>query len=211
MKDERTGDLFYDIIFLDPVTTGHISKIHLIRPDRRSRSSHFRMWWAAFGSYIGQMFDTTRDQMNNWRWDNPCTIGDQANRSNLQTTSSGRVKRTSERFSWYGSHDLWAKIQPPSCRQYQPGDCLAGRLVNWDEIIDKDDDNDNWADTGATSTGPSRPGDNNDNDHGDGEEDTQGGKKGTAKGKGAKDRKGKGKGNGKGNCEGKGIVKGTLG
>jgi hypothetical protein len=118
VKDERAGDLFYDIIFLDPVTTRHISIFHLIWPHRRSRSSHFRMWWAAFGSYIGQMFDTTRDQMNNWSWDNPCTFGDQANRSNLQTTSSGKVTRTCERFSWYGSDDLWAKIQPPSCRQY---------------------------------------------------------------------------------------------
>jgi hypothetical protein len=93
--------------------------------NRSSRSSPFREWWAAFRSYMGQMFDKTRDQMNNWRWDNPRAIGDEVDRSNPQTTSSGKVKHTSERFSWYGSHDLRAKIEPPSCRQYKPGDCLA--------------------------------------------------------------------------------------
>jgi len=62
----------------------------------------------------------------------------------------------------------------------------------------------------------SRPGDGNDNADGESEEDTQGGEKGTRKGKGTKDGKGKGKatedgkgkgkGNGKGNGKGKGIV-----
>jgi len=89
------------------------------------------------------MFDKTRDQMNNWRWDNPRAFGDQVDRSNPQTTSSGKVKRTGERFSWYSSDDLRAKIEPPSCRQYKPGDFLAVRPLNWDEIIDEDDDDDN--------------------------------------------------------------------
>jgi hypothetical protein len=205
VKDERAWDLFYDIIFLDPVTTRHFSQFQLMWPHRRSRSSPFREWWAAFRSYMGQMFDKTRDQMNNWRWDNPRAFGDQVDRSNPQTTSSGKVKRTGERFSWYGSDDLRAKIEPPSCRQYKPGDFLAVRPLNWDEIIDEDDDDENWADPGAPSGGRSRPGDDNDNDDGEGEEDTQGGEKGTGKGKGTKDGKGKGKGKGKGN--GKGIVK----
>jgi hypothetical protein len=216
VKDERAWDLFYDIIFLDPVTTRHFSQFQLMWPHRRSRSSPFREWWAAFRSYMGQMFDKTRDQMNNWRWDNPRAFGDQVDRSNPQTTSSGKVKRTGERFSWYGSDDLRAKIEPPSCRQYKPGDFLAVRPLNWDEIIDEDDDDDNWADPGAPSGGRSRPGDGNDNDDGESEEDTQGGEKGTGKGKGTKDGKGKGKatedgkgkgkGNGKGNGKGKGIV-----
>jgi hypothetical protein len=207
VKDERAWDLFYDIIFLDPVTTRHFSQFQLMWPHRRSRSSPFREWWAAFRSYMGQMFDKTRDQMNNWRWDNPRAFGDQVDRSNPQTTSSGKVKRTGERFSWYGSDDLRAKIEPPSCRQYKPGDFLAVRPLNWDEIIDEDDDDENWADPGAPSGGRSRPGDDNDNDDGEGEEDTQGGEKGTGKGKGTKDGKGKGKGKGKGNSKGKGIVK----
>jgi len=66
-KDERAWDLFYDIIFLDPVTTRHFSQFQLMWPQRRSRSSPFREWWAAFRSYMVQMFDKTRDQMNNWR------------------------------------------------------------------------------------------------------------------------------------------------
>jgi hypothetical protein len=60
------------------------------------------------------MFDKTRDQMNNWRWDNPRAFGDEVDRTNLQTTSLGKVKRTGERFSWYGSDDLSAKVEPPS-------------------------------------------------------------------------------------------------
>jgi hypothetical protein len=153
------------------------------------------------------MFDKTRDLMNNWRWDNPHTFGDQVDRSNPQTTWSGKVKRTGECFSWYGSDDLWAKIEPPSCWQYKPGDFLAVRPLNWDEIIDQDDDDENWADPGAPSGGRSCHGDGNDNDHGEGEEDTQGGKKGTGKGKGSNDGKGIGKRKGKGNGKGNSIVK----
>jgi hypothetical protein len=156
---------------------------------------------------MGKMFDKTRDQMNNWRWDNPHALGDQVDSSNPQTTSLGKVTRTSERVSWYGSDDLRAKIELPSCRQYKPGDFLAVRPLNWDEIIDKDDDNENWADPGAPSGGRSRPGDDNANYDGEGEEDTQGGEKGTGKRKGTKDGKGKWKGKGKGNGKGKGIVK----
>jgi hypothetical protein len=59
------------------------------------------------------MFDKTRDQMNNWRLDNPCAFGDQVDRSNPQTTSLGMVKPTGERFTCYGSDDLRAMIEPP--------------------------------------------------------------------------------------------------
>jgi len=57
VKDERAWDHFYDIIFLDPVTTCHFSQFQLMLPYHRSRSSPFGEWWAAFRSYIGQMFD----------------------------------------------------------------------------------------------------------------------------------------------------------
>jgi hypothetical protein len=130
VKNKRAWDLFYDIMFLDPVTTHHFSQFQLMWPHRRSRSSPIREWWAPFRSYIGQMFDKTRDQMNNWRWDNPHAFGDQIDRSNPQTTSSGKVKRTSERVSSYGSDDLRAMIEPPICRQYKPGDFLAVRPLN---------------------------------------------------------------------------------
>jgi hypothetical protein len=174
VKDERALDLFYDIIFLDPVRPRHFSQFQLMWPRRRNSGSPFREWWAAFRSYIGQMFDKTRDQMNNWRWDNPRAFRDQVDRSNQQTTSLGKVKRTGERFSLYGSDDFRAKIVPPCCRQYKPGDFLAVRPLNWDEIINENDDDDNWADPGAPSGGRSRPGDGNDNDDGESEEDTQG-------------------------------------
>jgi len=167
------------------------------------------------------MFDKTHDQMNNWSWDNLRAFMDQVDCSNPQTTSTGKVKRTSESFSWSGSDDLRAKIEPRSCRQYKPGDFLAVRPLNWDEVIDEDDDDVNWADPGAPSGWRSRPGDDNDNDDGEGEEDTQGGEKGTGKGKWTKhwkgigmtteDGRGKGKGKGKGNGKGKGIVKQTPG
>jgi hypothetical protein len=170
---------------------------------------------------MGQMIDKTCDQMSNWRWDNPRAFRDQVDRSNPQTTRYGNVKCTGEHFSWYGSDNPTAMIEPPSCRQYKPGDFLAVRPLNWDEIIDKDDDDDNWADSGVRSGGRRRPGDGNDNDDGQSEEDIQRGEKGIGKGKGTKNGKGKGmatgngkgKGNrkGKGHGHGKGIVKHTPG
>jgi hypothetical protein len=159
--------------------------------------------------------------MNKWSWDNPRTFGDEVDHSNSQTTSSGKVKSTGERFSWYGSDDLRALIEPPSCRQSKPGILEANRPLNWDEIINEDDDDDNWADPGPLSGEWNHPGDVNDNDDGESEEDIQGGEKGTTKGKGTKDGnrkgkatedgKGKEKGKGKRNGKGKGIVKPTQG
>jgi len=157
------------------------------------------------------MFDKTRDQINNWRWDKPHAFGDQVNRSNQQTTSSGKVKHTGERFSCYGSNDPRAKMEPPISRQYKTGDFLAVRRLNWDEIIDEDENDENWADPGALCGGRSRPGDGNDYDNGEGEEDMQCGETGTGKGKGTNNGKRKEKGKGKGNGKGKGIVKQTPG
>jgi hypothetical protein len=99
VKDERAWDFFYDIMFLDPVTTRHLSHFKLMWPHSRSRSSTFREWWAAFRSYMGQMFDKTHDQINHWTWDNPCAFGNQVDRSNPQTTILGKVTRTSKLFS----------------------------------------------------------------------------------------------------------------
>jgi hypothetical protein len=90
--------------------------------------------------------------------------GDHVHCSNPQTTSLGKVKRTGEHFSWYGSDDLRVKIEPPSCRRYKPGDFLAVRPLDSDEIIVEDDDDDNWADPEGPSSGRRRPGDGNDND-----------------------------------------------
>jgi hypothetical protein len=114
MNDEMAWDLYYDIMFLDPVTTHHFSQFQLMWLHRRSRSSLFREWWAAVRSYLGQMCDTTCDQISNRRWDNPHAFGDQPNQSNPQSPSSGKLKRTGKRFSSYGSDDLRAKIEPIS-------------------------------------------------------------------------------------------------
>jgi len=164
---------------------------------------------------MGQKVDKTRDQMNNRRWDNPRAFGDQVDCSNPQTTISGKVQRTGERFPWYGSDDPRVKIEPPSCRQYKPGDFLAVTTLKWDEIIDEDDDDENWVDPRVQSGGRSHPSKGNDNEDGEGEEDAQGGEKGTGKEMGTKDGKwkvkGNGIGNGKGNGKEKGIVKQTAG
>jgi len=153
--------------------------------------------------------------------DNLRAFGDQVDRSNPQTTSWGKVKCSGECSSWYGSADHKAKIAPPCWGKFRPGDFLAIRALNWDDIIDQDDDDDNWADPGGASGGRSRSGDDNDNDDGESEEDTQGGEKRTGNGKGTTagkgkrkttvDGKGKGKGMGKGNSKVKGIVKYTPG
>jgi hypothetical protein len=145
--------------------------------------------------------------MNNWRWANPRAFRDQVDHSNSQTTRLGNIQCTSEHFSWYGSDDPRAKIEPPSCRLFKPGNLLAVTPLNWDKIIGKDDDNDSWAEPGAPSSGRSHPGNGNDKHNVKGEEDTQGGEKGTGKWKRTKDKKGKGNGKRKGNGKGKGIVK----
>jgi len=111
------------------------------------------------------------------------------------------------------------KIEPPSCQQSKPVNFMAVRPLNRVKVIDKDDDDENWADHGGPSSERSRPSDGDDNDDGNCEEDMQGCEKGTGKGKGTKDGKGKakgkateeGKGKGKGNGKGKGIVKQTPG
>ena len=199
VKDERAWDHFYDIFFLDPVMTRHISQFHLMWPHLRSRSPPFREWLAACRSFLGQMFNKTRDQMNNCRWGNPCALQDQVNHSNPQTTSSEKVKCIDQHLSWYGNDNLRAKIEAARCRQYKPGDILADRPLNWDDIIDDDDDDENWADPRAPSGWRSRPSDSNDTDDGEGEEEMQGGEKGTGKEKGTNDGMGKGKGKGKRN------------
>jgi hypothetical protein len=128
---------------------------------------------------MGQLFHKTGDQMNNWRWDNPRVFGDQVDHSNPQTTSFGKVQRAGGCIPWYSSDDRRAKIEPPSCQQYKPRTLLAVRPLNWDEIIDENDDDENCAAHRTPCAGWSRPGDDNVNDNGKGEEDTQGGGKGT--------------------------------
>jgi len=221
VKDQRARTSFMIESFLIPSRLATFSQFQLMWPHRRSRISHFWEWLAAFRSYMGQMFDKTRDQTNNCRWDNPRALRDQLDRSNPQTTSSGKDECKCERFSFSGSDDLRSKIEPQCCRQYKPCDILAVGPLNSDEIIAEDDDDENWPDPGALSSGRSRPGNDIDNDDGEGEEDTQGGLQGTGEGKGTKDGKGKGKatedgkskgkGKGKGNGKGKGIVDKTPG
>jgi len=88
---------------------------------------------------------------------------------------------------------------------------VAVRPLNWDQIIDEDDDDENWAHSGAPSGGRSRHGGEDDIDVGEGAVVTPGGEKGNRKGKGTKDGKRKWKGKGKGNGKGKGIVEQTPG
>jgi len=143
-----------------------------------------------------------------WRWDNTRACRDHVNCSNPQKNSSGKVERTSEHFSWYGSDDFRATIEPSSFRQYKLGNFLAIRTQNWHEIIDEDDDDENWVDPGGPSSGRSCPGDDNDNDEGAGDEDMQSVEEGTGKGKRTKDGQGKGKATEAGKGKGKGKMNG---
>jgi len=98
-----------------------------------------------------------------------------------------------------------------------PCDLSAIGPLDLDEIINEDEDDENWADPRMPSDRRSRPGDGKDNDNGKREEDTHGCEKGTAKGKGTNDGKPKrkvtedrnGKGNEKSMEEGMGKVKGN--
>jgi len=99
IQDERACDLFYDIIFLDPVITHDFSQFQLRGPHRRSKSSVFWEWWAAFRLYMWQMFDKTGYQMSSWREDNPRAFGERVDCFNAQTTHSGKDDSTCEHFS----------------------------------------------------------------------------------------------------------------
>jgi len=225
IQDDRAWDLFCDIVPLDPVTTRPCLHFQLMWPHRRSRSSPFREWLAAIRSYLGQMCHKTPDQMNHWRWDNPLAFGDGVEHSNPQRTSAWKVIRTCKRFSRYGCDNPRATIELASRRPYKPGDFLVIRPLNWDEVMDEEDDDENCGDPGARIGDRCRPGNGNDHDDGGGEEDTQGSEKDTGTGRATKDGQGKGKatedgegkalGKGKGkekrNGKGKGIVKQTPG
>jgi hypothetical protein len=87
----------------------------------------------------------------------------------------------------------------------QPGDFLAVTPLNWDQLINKDDDGENWADPGVLSGGRGCPTHNINNDDSECEKHTQGSGKGTGIGKCTKD--GQGKGIGKATDEGKGKGK----
>jgi hypothetical protein len=204
VDDENAWDLFYDIIFLDSVTTNHVAQFQPMWLHCRIRRSPVREWWSAILSYMGQMFDKTHNQMNNWRWDNPCALWNDIDRSNQQTTSSAKVKHPGKSFSWYGSDNPRAMIEPPSGWPYKPGDFLSVTPLKWDEIIHEDDDDEYRADPGEPSGGMSCRSDGDDNDTGGGEEDMQGGQTGTRKEKGTNYWKGKGKGKRKG--KGKGMM-----
>ena len=96
--------------------------------------------------------------MNNWRWHNPHAFGDQVDCANLQRTSLGMVLCAGMRFSLYGSDDFRAMVELPCGEWYKPDDFLAVRSLNWNEVIDKDDDEKNWADTGVPSSDWEREG-----------------------------------------------------
>jgi len=51
ITNESAWDLFYEIVFPDPVTPRHYPQSQLMWLDWRSRCSPFREWWAAFISY----------------------------------------------------------------------------------------------------------------------------------------------------------------
>jgi len=158
---------------------------------------------------MGQMFDTTRYQINNWRWDNPRVFRDQVDCSNPQTTDLARLKSRSERFPWCCSDDRRAMIEPPSRWRYKQGHLLAVRPLSWYEIIDEDDDDENWPNPRAPSGGRSHPTDDNDNENGEGEEDMQGGEQPTGKGKGTQDGNQNGKATENGKRKEKGMSTGT--
>jgi len=155
------------------------------------------------------MFDNTHDQMTKWSWNNPSAFRDQVDRSNVHTTSKGKVPCIGEHFSWYGSDDPRANIEPPASPQYKPGNCLPVRPPNRYEIIDEDHDDENWAHPGALRSGRSRPGDDNDNDNCGGKEDTQRGELRTGTGKQMNYREGEGKVTEDGTGKWKGKGKGT--
>jgi len=116
IKSERAWDLFYDIIFLDPVTTRHFAQFQGMWKYRNAKDSPHYEWWRAFHTYMSHRFDKTHEQMNNWRRYNPEAFGDPIVELPTERTRSGKWKPTGKQIKWYGTADLMAKLEPPSCR-----------------------------------------------------------------------------------------------
>jgi len=69
------------------------------------------------------------------------------------------------------------QIEPPICWQLKPTDFLPVRPLNWDAIMNDDDDDEHWVAPGVPIGGRSRRCDGNDNANSQGEEDMHGGEK----------------------------------
>jgi hypothetical protein len=137
------------------------------------------------------MIDTTRDQMYNWRLDNPPAIGDQVDCANLPRTSLGMDVSIGTHFSVYVSANFKPTVELSWCRRYKPDNFLTVRSLNFYEEIDRDDGDENFPDTRVPSGCRSCPVEGNQNDAGVDAEDTPGGKNVTGKWMGSKDGKGK--------------------
>jgi len=100
----------------------------------------------------------------------------------------------------------WAVLFSLTNTSHKPCDFLAVRPLNWDGGIDDDDEGENWVHRSVPSSGRSHPTHGINNNDGEGEEDKQGGEKGTGKGReqtmgrgnGRQPRTGRGKRRGKG-------------
>jgi len=112
---EIACDVLYDIIFLDPVMSSHFSQFKTDVVTPKGQDFTLSRVVGSLPFIYGEMFDTTHNQINNWRWDNTHTLRDHVDRSNQQTLSLGNVECTGEHVSWYSSDDLLAKIEPPRC------------------------------------------------------------------------------------------------
>jgi len=109
--------LFYDISLCDPVMTSHFPQFWVIGLNRRRTWLPFWEWLVTFHSCMQQMFDKTSSEMNNWRWVNAHTFGDQVNHSNVWATSLRMVEWTGQHYSRYSSDDIRALIEPACCQK----------------------------------------------------------------------------------------------
>jgi len=89
VEDERAWEPLNDIIFLDPVTTRNMSHVQQMWLHYRMRCSPVGEWWADIRSQTGQIFDNTRDRMNNLFWDTDVPSG---------TKSITRIRRQPDRW-----------------------------------------------------------------------------------------------------------------
>jgi hypothetical protein len=76
----------------------------------------------------------------------PRVYGNLVDDFNPQRTSTGKDKYTGESFSWYGFNDFRAKIELFSCQLYKGSGFQAVIQLNWNQIIDKEHDDENWVD-----------------------------------------------------------------
>jgi hypothetical protein len=66
IKDGPIDQLFYEILFLDPLTTRHFGRFQPMWEHRNSTQPPFLKWWTQFRAFVRDCLDMTRASNNRY-------------------------------------------------------------------------------------------------------------------------------------------------